>query len=432
MYRRILGIVIACVVIRSACANDTVAKWVDQQLPSLLELYEHFHTHPELSFREDQTADRVAHELQQAGFEVTTKFGKTGVVAVLKNGVGKTLLLRTDLDALPVAEKTGLRYAATVTAKDEHGKETGVMHACGHDIHMTNLIATCRYLAKNRDQWKGTIVAIGQPAEERGTGAAAMLKDGLLEKFPKPDFALALHCDATLAAGQVGYRFGHATAYVDSIDITLTGRGGHGSAPHTTIDPVVMGAKLVLDLQTIVSREQNPMEPAVVTVGSIHAGTKHNIIGDQCVLQLTVRSQTPEAREKIVAAIRRKAKAVADSAGAVEPEVQASEGTPAMFNDAKLGERVITAFRRELGEEAVVARNPTMGGEDFSRYGLAGVPIFMFNLGTVEKMRLAGYARVNEPPPSLHSPRYYPDAEPTLKTAVRATVVGALELLSPR
>ncbi|HEV3025445.1 MAG TPA: amidohydrolase, partial [Pirellulales bacterium] len=355
--------------------------------------------------------------------------GGHGVVAVVENGPGPTLLIRTDLDALPVTERTELAYASKVRVKDEHGVETGVMHACGHDIHITSLVGVTRFLVDHKQLWGGTLVAIGQPAEERGEGAKRMLDDGLFERFPRPDYALALHVDSTLAAGSVGYHAGFTLANVDSVDIVVRGRGGHGAFPHMTVDPIVQAAHLIVDLQTIVSREIKPTQPAVITVGSIHGGTKHNVIGDECRLQLTVRSFSDEVREHLLDAIRRKAKAAAESAGAPEPSVEVSEGTPAMYNDEKLVERIVPVFRRLFGDERVVASEPSMGGEDFSRYGLAGVPIFMFRLGSVDERRLAGFARIGQPPPSLHSPLFYPDPEPTLETGVTAMASAALEIL---
>ena len=262
-------------------------------------------------------------------------------------------MLRTDLDALPVTEQTGADYASTVSVEQPEGGRTGVMHACGHDIHMTSLVGTARFLAANRDRWSGTLMLVGQPAEERGAGAAAMLKDGLFTRFPKPDFALALHVSGDLATGKVSYRTGYALANVDSVDITMKGRGGHGSAPHTTIDPVVLAAELVVSLQTLVSREVNPIDAAVVTVGSIHGGTKHNIIGDECKLQLTVRSYKAEVRKQLLDGIRRKAKAVAQGAGAPEPEVTFSEGTPSLYNDEDLASRVVPVFERLLGKDNI-------------------------------------------------------------------------------
>lgn len=413
----------------SPAPADEPTAWASAHLKELFTLYKHFHQHPELSLQERETAARVAEELEEAGAEVTPGFGGHGVVGVTANGKGPTLLIRTDLDALPVTEQTQLTYASIVKVKDARGAETGVMHACGHDIHITSLIGVARYLSENKDRWKGTVVFIGQPAEERGEGALQMLNAGLFEKFPKPDYALAMHVDSHLAAGKVGYLAGYTLANVDSVDIKLRGRGGHGAFPHTTVDPIVQAARLILDLQTIVSREIKPTEPAVVTVGAIHAGTKHNIIGDECHLQLTVRSYSDEVRQHLLKAIRRKAAATAASADAPEPSVEVTEGTPAMFNDEKLVERVVPVFRQVLGEERVVPSEPSMGGEDFSRYGLAGVPIFMFRVGTVDAKRLAGYERIGQEPPSLHSAMFYPDAEQTLETGVAAMAAAALELL---
>ncbi len=420
------------VLIANGVRAESPATWIEENLPQAIELYRHFHSHPELSFQEEQTAARFAQELRDIGCEVTTGVGGHGVVGILENGAGPRLMLRADLDALPVTEETNLVYASKVRAKDDTGKESGVMHACGHDIHMTNLLTSARYLAKHKQRWRGTLMFIGQPAEEKGGGAQAMLNDGLFKKFPKPDMALALHVDSTLAAGKIGYRAGYALANVDSVDITVKGRGGHGAYPHAAIDPVVIAAHLILDLQTIVSREIKPTEPAVITVGSIHGGTKHNVIGDSCHLQLTVRCYSPAVRKHLHEAIERKAKAVALSHQAPEPKVEFSDGTPAMFNDEKLVERVVPTFERVLGEKAVVQTDPSMGGEDFSEYGLAGVPIFMYWLGSVDEQRLAGYKRVGQTAPSLHSPLYYPDSEATLRTGVISMCSAVLDLLSAK
>ena len=403
--------------------------WVDEHLNELVGLYRHFHERPELSFEERETSAGLADELRAVGAEVTAPFGMHGVVAILSNGSGPRVMLRTDLDALPVTEETGLVYASQVKTKGQNGLETGVMHACGHDIHITNLIGVARYLAANKDRWSGTVMFLGQPAEELGRGARNLLAAGLFKKFPRPDLALALHVDATLATGKVTYRAGYTGANVDSVDIVLRGRGGHGAQPHTTIDPIVQAARLVLDLQTIVSREVKPIDPAVITVGSIHGGAKHNIIADTCRLQLTVRSQSPEVRKHLLAAIRRKALATADSSGAPEPTVEFSDGTPPVKNDEQLVERLLPVFRRVLGVQNVVRSEPKMGGEDFSEYGVAGVPIFMFGLGSVDPQRLAGFERIGQSGPSLHSALYYPDAEATLATGVKVMASAVLELL---
>jgi len=408
--------------------GEEPAAWAKSHQAELVELYRHFHAHPELSFEERETGARVAKELRAAGLDVTEGVAKTGVVGLLKNGSGPIVMIRTDLDALPVTEQTGLAYASKVKAKADAG-ETGVMHACGHDIHITNLIGTARWFAANQDQWKGTLFFLGQPAEERVGGAKVMLEQGLFTRFPKPDYAIALHCDSNLATGKVGVRGGFVLANVDSCDITMIGRGGHGAYPHTTIDPIVLAAQLVMNLQTIVSREIKPIEPAVVTVGSIHGGTKHNIIGNECHMQLTIRSYSDEVHQQIHEAIVRKAKAVAAGAGAPEPKVVFSDGTPAMFNDEKLAARLREVFIRVLGPENVDNPAPEMGGEDFSMYGKAGVPILMFRLGTVEPRRLARMKQLGQSPPSLHSPLFYPDADEALVTGITTTVAATLELL---
>jgi amidohydrolase len=415
-----------------AVRAEDPAAWATKELDSLIELYRHFHAHPELSLHEEQTGERVALELRAAGCVVTNHVGGHGVVGVLANGAGPTLMIRSDLDALPVVEDTGLVFASKVRVVNDSGAEVGVMHACGHDVHMTCLIGTARYLAANKHGWSGTAVFLGQPAEERGLGAKQMLDDGLFTRFPKPDFALALHVDANTHAGKVGYRAGYALANVDSVDIELTGRGGHGAFPHTTVDPVVLAAYLIVDLQTIVAREIDPLDSAVVTVGSIHGGSKHNIIGETCHLQLTIRSYKESTRQHLIDAIRRKAKAVAESFRAPPPKIALSDHTPATFNDEKLVARVVPALQRALGNECVQPTEPSMGGEDFSQYGLAGVPIFMFKLGAVEQERLDQYKARGQSPPSLHSPVFYPDAEPTIHTGVTAMSAAALDLLAPK
>jgi hippurate hydrolase len=410
-------------------AENNPSDWSSQHVDELLTVYRDFHSNPELSFREERTAGKLASELKSLGIEVTTGVGNTGVVGILKNGDGPTVMIRTDLDALPVMEATGLPYASKVVAKDPKGNDVGVMHACGHDIHITCQIGVARYLAAHKDSWQGTVMFVGQPAEEVGNGAQAMLKDGLFTKFPRPKYALALHVDATLPTGQVGYRAGYFLANVDSVDIVMKGKGGHGAFPHTTIDPIVQAAHLVIDLQSLISRENSPFEPAVITVGSIHGGTKHNIISDNCRLQLTVRSYGPEIRERLLEGIKRKAKAAAASAGAPEPTIEFSDATPATRNDEALVERVVPVFRRVLSDANVIPVERSMGGEDFSEYGLAGVPIFMFRLGSVNPDRLAQLKEGGKQPPSLHSPFYYPDAKETITTGVTAMSAAVVDLL---
>ena len=413
---------------QSPSVADGPKQWVENEANALTQLYKDLHQSPELSYEEEKTAAKMAAELRELGLTVTEKVGGHGVVGVLKNGEGPTLLLRADMDALPVVEETGLEYASQVKVRDARGATVGVMHACGHDMHMTMLMGTLKYLTEHRDEWKGSLVPIFQPAEERGGGAQAMLDDGLFSRFPRPDYALALHVAADRPTGQVAWRTGYAMANVDSVDITVKGKGGHGAFPHTTIDPIVIAARLILDLQTIASREVKPIEPVVVTVGAIHAGTKHNIISDECKLQLTVRSYKPEVREQILDAIRRKANAAAASAGAPEPEVTVSDGTPALANDEKLAKRIEPVVRKAVGKDNVEESEPSMGGEDFGAYGRAGVPILMMSVGSVSKERLDNYEK-DGGAPSLHSPLFYPDIEPTIVTGVTTLTSASLELL---
>ncbi|MCA9058372.1 MAG: amidohydrolase [Planctomycetaceae bacterium] len=426
---RLLPIFLIC--LPGIAQAQSVDEWSEAHLDDLVRLYVHLHRHPELSFQEKETSARIAEEWRAAGYEVTTGVGGYGVVAILKNGDGPVLLLRTDLDALPVREETELDYASTVVVTNEDGSQTGVMHACGHDIHMTSLVGVARYLSQHRTAWRGTLMLIGQPAEERVGGAKAMLEDGLFTRFPKPDFGLALHVAHDMAAGKVGYRPGYSLANVDAVDITVKGRGGHGSAPDTTVDPIVQAAELVVALQTIVSREVKPTEPAVVTVGSIHGGTKHNIIGNECRLQLTVRSYSPEVRAQLLEAIERKAKAVAMGHRAPEPDVRVSEGSPALYNDDALATRLGPVFEKTLGSTNVEIVTPVMGAEDFSLYGQAGVPILMYRLGSVSGRRLNQFAMAGRTPPSLHSSLYYPDVELTLKTGISTMCSAVMELLPP-
>ena len=410
--------------------------WIDQDYPYLESLYLHLHTHPELSFYEFETAKRIAEELRSVGYTVSAPFGgSTGLVGVLENGEGPTVLVRADLDALPVAEETGLPYASRVTTTDEAGNTVPVMHACGHDVHMSVLVGTARALAAQRDQWSGRLVLIGQPAEERSGGAKAMLKEGLYEKFPRPDYALALHVNEQLPAGSVGYCSGFAMANVDMVDITVYGRGGHGAAPHLTIDPVVLAARLILDLQTIVSRELDPLAPAVVTVGAIHGGAKGNVIPDQVELQLTLRSYSDELRNGIIEKIERIGNGLAASAGLSEQEypkvVVRDEYTPALYNDPKLTERIAGVFAGALGKEQVVTVDSRMVGEDFGRFGRTDprVPIFLYWLGSVDPAKKAEAERNGQTLPALHSSRYAPLPEPTIKTGVLTMSAAVLHLL---
>jgi hippurate hydrolase len=409
-----------------------VEKRIAAEYDNLEALYKSIHTHPELSLQEEKTSARLAKELRDLGFEVTEKVGGYGVVGVLRNGPGPTVLVRTDMDALPVTEATGLPYASKERVRDKNGNDVGVMHACGHDMHMTCWTGTARVLSSMKDRWSGTLVFIGQPAEEIGTGARLMLEAGLFKKFPKPDYCLALHCDARTPYGHVAFTEGLALANVDSVDILVKGKGGHGSAPHTTIDPVVLAARIVLDLQTIVSRETNPTDPVVVTVGSIHGGTKHNIIPNEVKLQITVRTTKDATREHTLEAIKRIAKAAAAGARAPEPEVKVdpSEFTPALVNEPKLTRKTVALLKEVLGEDKVHERPPVMGGEDFSRYGRDGTPIFMYWLGTIAPERVAVSLKEGaEPLPSLHSDLFYPVPEPSIKTGIKTMSLAVLNLV---
>ena len=415
---------------------DPLKDAVTADLPSLVKLYQELHAAPELSNKEVKTAARLAKEIRGLGFKVTTGVGGTGVVAVMENGPGPVLMLRTDMDALPVTEATGLPYASKVRVTGEGGVETGVMHACGHDIHMTSWVGTARRMAALRTQWSGTLVMIGQPAEEIGAGAKQMLADGLYTRFPKPSAVIALH-DWPMPAGMIGYVPGYAMANVDSVDVVVKGVGGHGAFPQNTKDPVVLAARIVTTLQTIVAREIDPQDAAVITVGSIHGGTKHNIIPDEVKLQLTVRSYSPETRKHLIDAIGRVAKGEAISAGIPEDRMPVvsvyGEFTPATFNTEPLSLRIIDLFKKRFGEDRVKQIPPSMGGEDFSRYWLAdqkNIQSTFFRVGAIPQSKWdAAKGDVNALP-GLHSAQWAPDPEPTIATGVEALTAAALDVLA--
>jgi hippurate hydrolase len=413
---------------------QTIQKCLEAEVPNLEALYKHLHTHPELSYQEEKTSARMAKELQAAGFEVTTGVGGHGVVGILRNGKGPTILVRTDMDALPVTEATELPYASLVRTRDKEGREVGVMHACGHDMHMTCWTGTARVLARLKDRWQGTLVFIGQPAEEVGAGARRMLADGLFKRFPRPDYCLALHCDPRHAVGHIAYSEGLTAANVDSVDITIRGKGGHGSSPHTTIDPIVIAARLILDLQTLVSREINPTDPAVVTVGSIHGGTRYNIIPPEVKLQLTVRTFKDSVREHVLKGIQRMARAAAEAARAPEPLFRIDEEnyTPAVFNDRALAEKTANLFRGILGADKIHKVGPVMGGEDFGRLGREGVPIFLYFLGTVTPEQAAVNRLGGKGGVSLHSDRYYPQPEGSIRNGVLTMTAAVLSLVGKK
>ena len=419
----------------SSLAAAEVSSVVKQELPTLVTLYQELHANPELSLHETETAVRIAKELREAGLEVTENVGGHGVVGVLKNGEGPVILVRTDLDALPVKEQTGAPYASTKVVKDDLGREVSVMHACGHDIHMTSFVGTARALSKLKDQWKGTVVMIGQPAEERVLGARFMLRAGLFSKFPKPDKAIALHCSSDMAHGTVGIVEGFALANVDSVEIAVKGVGGHGSMPHLCKDPIVLASQIVLALQTIVSREVKPGDPAVVTVGSIHGGTKSNIISDEVRLQLTLRSYKKETRQQLIDSIKRIVKAQAESANMPAdkmPEVLLSDDrATALYNQPELCQEVRQYIGAAIGAENVITREPVMGAEDFSEYGMTKdkVPLCMFWLGTQPPTVVAAAKEKGTPLPSLHSPYFKPVPEPSIETGVTAMTSAVIGLL---
>lgn len=412
-----------------------LAAIVTKEVPSLTELYKDLHASPELSLHEEQSAARVASELRKLGIEVTEKVGGYGVVGVLRNGDGPVILVRTDLDALPVKEQTDLPYASSKTTKDDLGREVPVMHACGHDMHMTCFVGTARALTQLRDQWRGTVVMIGQPAEERVLGARLMLRAGLFSKFPKPDKALALHCSGDMAHGTVGLTEGYALANVDSMEIIVKGVGGHGSMPNLCKDPILLASQIVVSLQSIVSREAKPGDPAVVTVGSIHGGTKSNIIPDEVRLQLTLRSYKKETRQHLIDSVKRITMALAEAAGMPKdkmPEVILSDDqTPSLYNQPELARTVSKALEGLLGADHVLPRDPSMGAEDFAEYGLTKekVPLCMFWLGTQAPETVAEAKAKGVTLPSLHSPYFHPVPEPTIQTGVQAMTTAVMALL---
>jgi hippurate hydrolase len=428
----------------SVSAQPTPQSLADAELPSLLAIYKDIHTHPELSGYEDRTSAIIAKELRAAGCEVTEHLGKYenskfkgyGVVGVMKNGDGPTVLVRTDMDALPVDEETGLPYASKVVTKNDEGKDVHVMHACGHDAHMSAFIGVARLLAKLKDQWHGTILFVAQPAEETGNGARALLSAGLYEKFGKPDFALGFHDKADMQTGHIGVTEGYTYANVDSVDVTVRGVGGHGAYPHKTKDPIVLAAEMINAWQTIASRENNPLDPIVVTVGSIHGGTKHNIIPDEVKMQLTVRTYKTDVRERVLAAIDQIAKGIA-AAGGVPPErtpivnVLKNQFTPATYNNPVLTKRLVAVWKTSLGNENVEIVDPTMGGEDFSEYSLPdhSIPAVDFHIGAVDPEKMAESNKTGKPLPSLHSSKFAPVPEPTIRTGVVAMTASVLELM---
>ena len=434
--KRSLIALFAATALAAPAPAATLNESIRADMPQLMTLYRDLHANPELSMQEVRTSAKLAAEMRKLGFAVTEKVGKTGVVAVLKNGPGPTLLIRADMDALPVVEQTNLPFASKVRATARSGVETGVMHACGHDTHMTTFIGTARRLAAMKDQWSGTLVMILQPGEETSEGAKAMLEDGLFTRFPKPNVALAFHDAAALPAGVIGVTPGYALANVDSVDILVKGVGGHGAYPQSTKDPIVLGSRIVTTLQTLVSRENDPSQPAVVTVGSFLAGAKHNIISDEARLQLTVRSYTPEVRKLLLDGIRRIARGEAIAAGVPDDKmpvvtIREAEYTPATFNTEKISASTLALFQQHFGPQRALKTPAVMGGEDFSRYWLADKSIesLIFWVGGTPKPVWDAAGGNQQKLPSLHSPFWAPDAEAVISTATEAMTVAALDVL---
>jgi hippurate hydrolase len=413
-----------------AFAQALSSKEVEAAYPDAHALYLDLHQNPELSAHETQTATKLAGRLRGLGYDVTEHVGGTGIVAVLKNGAGPTVMLRTELDALPVEEKTGLAYASKVRTKDDAGHDVPVMHACGHDLHMASIVGTAAVMAYSKDTWHGTLMLIGQPAEETIGGAKGMIDDGLLTRFPKPDVAVAMHVGNLLPAGMVGITPGVFNTNADSLRITIYGKGGHGAAPQTTIDPIVIAARTILALQTIVSREVKPGELAIVTVGYIHAGTKNNIIPDQAELGLTVRTNKPEVRKQVLEAIARITKEEAEAAGArPRPLIDHYEGTDLVYNDPALAQRLRGALESALGKDNVVTEEPITASEDFSYYVEQGIPGFYFTLGGADPKKFAQAKAAGTMLPSNHSPLFAPDVDPALRTGIAAEVAVLRGLL---
>lgn len=405
---------------------------LDNMFPSVEALYQDLHRTPELAFQEHQTAKKLAERAKALGFDVTTGVGGAGVVAILKNGPGPTVMLRTEMDGLPVQEKTGLPFASAHTQKNAAGETVSTMHACGHDVHMSAWYATAKLMADNRKAWSGTLMLVGQPAEEPLTGALAMLKDGLFTRFPKPDYALSMHDEGTLPAGHVGYRAGPFRASADTVTITIHGQGGHGATPHETRDPVVMSARIVMALQTLVSRENNPADPVVITVGSINGGTQANVVPDQVKLMLTVRTFRPEVRQRVLASIAREVKGEAIAAGAPkEPTIDIKPGPFPVFNDPELTARAVAAIKGAIGEQNISEMPAKMTSEDFAHYGQAGVKAILLHVGAVEPGKLAAARQAGKYPPGTHSPQWAPDFKPTVTSFIAAETAVLLDLMKP-
>jgi len=428
---RLFSLILVCLSTLASAQSSTTPKEIDSVYPNAHALYLDIHEHPELSAHETETAGKLATQFRNLGYDVTEHVGGTGVVAMMKNGAGPTILLRTELDALPVEEKTGLPYASKVHTKDDAGHDVPVMHACGHDLHMAAIVGTAAVMAHSKTTWHGTLILIGQPAEETIGGASGMIKDGLFTRFPRPDVLVALHVGNELPAGQVGITPGIMSSNADSIKVTIYGKGGHGSAPHTAIDPIVIAARTILALQTIPSREVKPGEMAVVTVGYIQAGTKNNIIPDHAEMGLTVRTYKTDIRKQVLAAITRIVNAEAAAGNAPrEPLIEQFEGADAVYNNPALAEHLRGTLEAALGKNNVVTEPPATASEDFSGFVEQGIPGFYFGLGGADPQKLAEVKAAGKMLPSNHSPLFAPDVDPALHTAITAEVAVLRNLLT--
>lgn len=417
-----------------ACAAQTssLSSQVDSVFPDAHALYLDLHQHPEISSHETRTAAILAEKLRGLGYEVTEHVGGTGVVGILKNGAGPTVMLRTELDALPVEEKTGLPYASKAHMKDDNGRDVPVMHACGHDLHMSSWFGTAAIMAHTKDTWHGTLMLIAQPAEETISGANRMVADGLFARFPKPDLGIALHDTNALPAGKVGITPGYFDSNADSIRITVYGKGGHGASPEKTIDPVLIAARITVTLQSIISREIKPGDAAVITVGYIQAGTKNNIIPDDAQMGLTVRSRKPEVRQHLLAAIERVAKGEAEASGADRmPLIEKYESTSAVYNDPALAHHLQPILENAVGKENVEIEDPIMASEDYSVFVEHGLPSLYFQLGSANPEKFKEAKASGKDLPSNHSPLFAPDADPALHTGIKAEVAVLRDLLQP-
>jgi amidohydrolase len=416
-------------------ASKQIQTIIDKEYDSLQSLYKHLHAHPELSLQEKQTAELLAQALTKTGYQVTTGIGGHGIVGVMKNGPGPVVMIRTDMDALPLQENTGADYASSQVARLGSGKESPLMHACGHDMHMAVWTGVARVLAQLKKEWSGTVVFIGQPAEENGLGARAMLADGLFTKFPRPDYALALHVNSALESGKVGICSGYVLANIDAVDIVVKGKGGHGSVPQLTIDPIVLASKMVLGFQTIISREIAPQAPALITVGSIHGGTNDNIIPDEVKLELSIRSFDDDVQKDLIEKIKRTSEGIAYASGVEKqnfPVVTVrDEHTPAVYNDPALAKQIGENFTKLLGADRMVTLSQEMFGEDFGRYGREkpAIPTLIYSLGSVNPEKMADAKKNNRTIPSTHSTAYLPDLTPSLRTGVLSMSSAALLLL---